>query len=339
MTSQNATRHYTLDLLSDGIYAAVARDGGAAIGNAGLVDLGDSTLVVDTFLTPAAAESLRADAERLTGRIPRWAVNTHYHNDHNWGNQAFLPQADLISSSETRALIQTAGKEEYDDYRAMADDRLKSLLAQQAAAATGEQRAALDLWIGYFDGLVRDFPRLRVTLPNLVFENRMVLYGSRRRAELIAFSGAHTGSDTIVYLPDDGIVFMSDLLFVGFHPYLGDGDPDRWLSVLRSILDGTAGIQNPSYFVPGHGPTATRADLSRLADYIQDCQRIARTLAAEGRTGQADVASTPVPEAFADWTMSRFFYANLRFLLERYQGAGAGLGKIELKPASNSFRP
>jgi len=317
MAAENATQHYTLELLSEGVYAAVARDGGAAICNAGLVDLGDSTLIIDTFLTPTAAEDLRADAQRLTGRAPRWVVNTHYHNDHIWGNQAFLPEADLISTAETRALIQTAGKQEYDEYRPIVGDRLRDMLAKQAAAETDAQRASFDLWIGYFGGMERDFPRLRVTLPNLAFESRMVLHGSRRRAELVAFSGAHTGSDVVVYLPDDGIVFMSDLLFVDCHPYLGDGNPDPWLKALRSILDGTAGIQNASRFVPGHGPIGTAADLQRLVGYIQACQQIAQTLAAEGRISEADVAATPIPAAYANWIVPRFFYANLSFLLDK----------------------
>ncbi len=315
MTNQNAANHYTLDRLGDGVYAAIHTDGGAAICNSGLVDLGDSTLVIDSFMTPTAAEDLRADAQRLTGRVPRWVVNTHYHNDHIWGNQAFLPEADIISAAETRALIQTAGKQEYDEYRAIAADRLKDVLAQQAAAETEEQRAAFDLWIGYFGGMARDFPRLHVTLPNLTFQKRMVLHGTRRRAELIAFSGAHTGNDAVVYLPDDGIVFMSDLLFVDCHPYLGDGNPERWLEALQSIQDGTAGIQNISRFVPGHGPTGTSADLQRLADYIQNCQQIARALAAEGKTGEASVASIAIPAAFAGWIVPRFFYANVSFLL------------------------
>src|SRR5512146_221696 len=165
MASQNASEHYTLDQLADGVYAVIAKDGGSAICNAGLVDLGGSTLVIDTFLTPTAAEDLRADAQRLTGRIPRQVFNTHYHNDHIWGNQVFLPEADLISSRETRALIETAGKEPYAEYKGITAERLKSLLAQQAAVKPEAERAALDLWIGYFGGLARDFPRLRLTLP------------------------------------------------------------------------------------------------------------------------------------------------------------------------------
>ncbi len=336
MAFQNAGRHYALDQLGDGVYAAIHRDGGAAIGNAGLIDLGDSTLIVDTFLTPTAAEDLRADAHRLTGRLPRWVVNTHYHNDHIWGNQVFLPEADLISTAETRRLIQTAGKEEFDDYRAITDDRLRNALAEQAAAQTAEQRAASDLWIGYFGGLQRDFPRLRVTLPNLLFKDRLMLQGSRRRVELIAFAGVHTGSDTVVYLPDDGIVFMSDVLFIGFHPYLGDGNPDVLLHVLQSILDGASGILDARCFVPGHGPAGAAEDLRRLVNYVESCQRAAGSLAAEG---QAEVDSVPIPEAFSSWTMPRFFYANLRFLLGKYRETDQGSSTLELKKASNSFRP
>ncbi len=235
MASENPSKHYTLDKVTDGVYAAIARVGGSAIGNAGLVDLGDSTLVIDTFVTPTAAEDLRTDAQRLTGRDVRWVVNTHYHNDHIWGNQAFVPEAQIISTFQTRALIETAGREEYDDYRAVTDAKLKEALAQQAAAKTEAERAASELWVGFFSGLARDFPRLRVTLPTMLFESHMLLRGSKRRAELIAFTAAHSGSDAIVYLPDDGIVFMSDLLFAGYHPYLAMATPTVvWRRYARS---------------------------------------------------------------------------------------------------------
>ncbi len=306
------SKHYRLETLADGVYAAIAKDGGSAISNAGIVDLGDATLIIDTFLTPTAAEDLRRDAERLTGRAPRWVVLTHYHNDHIWGAQAFRPEAQTVSTVKTRALIETAGKEEYDDYRAIAEEKLRDALAQQAAATSHTQRMAAEMWVGYFGGLVHDFPRLEVTLPTMLFENRLLLRGSKRRAELVAFEGAHTGSDVVVYLPDDGIVFMSDLLFAGFHPYLGDGNPDRWLEVLHSILDGSAEIANARVFVPGHGPAATRDDVQLLIDYIQDCKQIARRLGdAEGR----DVSDEPVPPKYASWGLSRFFPANLNFLM------------------------
>ncbi len=327
----NDSKHYRLETLTEGVYAAIAKEGGAAISNAGIVDLGDATLIIDTFLTPTAAEDLRRDAERLTGRAPRWVVLTHYHNDHIWGAQMFRPEAQIVGTVKTRELIETAGKEEYDDYRAIAEEKLRDALAQQAAATSNTQRTAAEMWVGYFGGLVQDFPRLQITLPTMLFENRLLLRGSRRRAELIAFEGAHTGSDAVVWLPDDGILFMSDLLFAGYHPYLGDGSPDLWLEVLRSILDGTSALAKATRFVPGHGPVGTKDDVQLLIDYIQDCEQIARRLGdAEGR----DVSDEPVPPKYASWGLSRFFPANINFLMKRTLQADEDTGK-----ASNSFRP
>ena len=52
--------HFRLEQIAEGVYAAIAREGGAAHSNAGIVDLGDRTLVFDTLGTPKAAEELRA---------------------------------------------------------------------------------------------------------------------------------------------------------------------------------------------------------------------------------------------------------------------------------------
>ena len=106
--------HFTIHELAQGVFAAIATRGGAAISNSGIIDLGDSTLIYDTFLTPQAAKDLRTAAIELTGRDPEIIVNSHYHNDHIWGNQVFSPQARIISTSQTRQLIQTEGKAELE---------------------------------------------------------------------------------------------------------------------------------------------------------------------------------------------------------------------------------
>ncbi len=322
MTAQEDVVHYSLHPLAEGIYAAIARDGGAAICNAGLIDLGESTLVVDAFLTPSAAENLRLDALQLTGRFPDRVINTHYHNDHIWGNQAFLPEAEIISTIRTNELIQTEGRKEYEEYCAISTDRLKELLERQSRASTAEDAAGLELWIGYYRGLVKDLPRLNVVLPEVLFENHLAIHGSRRRAELVAFTGAHTGSDVVVSLQEEGVVFMGDLLFVGCHPYLADGDPDRLLAAIRSILDGSAGIREAECFIPGHGPVGTREDLRLLAAYIEDCGKLARQLIDSGCCGPEYIEAYPVPAAYTDWSMPRFFRSNLRFLIEKKKSTG-----------------
>ena len=63
------SRHYILHELADGVYAAIHNDeGGYAICNAGIIDLGDKTIVLDPFISPAAARDLKQHAENLTGR-------------------------------------------------------------------------------------------------------------------------------------------------------------------------------------------------------------------------------------------------------------------------------
>ena len=55
--------YFRLEEVANGVYAAVVTPGVGAMGNAGIVDLGDRTLVFDTFLTRAAARD-------RTARVP-----------------------------------------------------------------------------------------------------------------------------------------------------------------------------------------------------------------------------------------------------------------------------
>src|SRR5512137_3063529 len=80
------SRHYKLEKLADGIYAAIHNtQGGYAICNAGIIDLGDKTVVIDPFISPAAARDLKQHAEYLTGRVPGLVLNLDPHSDHTRG--------------------------------------------------------------------------------------------------------------------------------------------------------------------------------------------------------------------------------------------------------------
>ena len=139
-----SSKHFRLEQLADDVYAAIHIDGGAAIGNAGIVDLGNRTLVFDTFFTPQAAHDLRAAAESLTGRAVDAVINSHYHSDHIWGNQAFSQHTDIISTVETRRLIiATQGHDDYDSFRANAEANLESTRSAFQAAKDEDERRQL----------------------------------------------------------------------------------------------------------------------------------------------------------------------------------------------------
>ena len=109
MSMKITSPHFSIHTLTEGVHAAIATNGGAAIANAGIIDLGEQTVIFDTFMTLKAALDLSRAAEALTGRKAETIINSHYHNDHTWGNQIFSPHAKIITSSQTEALLETEG--------------------------------------------------------------------------------------------------------------------------------------------------------------------------------------------------------------------------------------
>ena len=313
---RSGSKHFELQQLAEGMFAAIAKDGGAAISNSGILDLGGQIVVFDTFLTPQAALDLRQTAEELFGRAPQIVVNSHYHNDHIWGNQAFAPEAQIVSSARTRKLIATAGMEELQWYSTNSAQQLDSFQSRYKKTDDEQQRSQLAMWIGYYEGLVEALPHLSVRMPSITFKDRLEIHGLNHTAELTTFEGAHTESDTILYLPQEGIVFMSDLLFVGCNPYLADGDPLQLLKALKELSQLDAAC-----FIPGHGPVGTSADLRLLIEYVEYCLETAQTLFNEGSAPEDRIADLKVAEKYSHWKLSQFFQANIRFLCQRLNSA------------------
>lgn len=101
----NRSRHFQLEQLADGVYGAFGHEGAGTMANAGIVDLGGETLVFDTFFTPQAGADLRRAAEELTGRPVSLVVNSHWHADHTFGNQAFA--GTFVAATRTAELMAT----------------------------------------------------------------------------------------------------------------------------------------------------------------------------------------------------------------------------------------
>jgi cyclase len=304
--------HFTVHQLTDGVFAAIASTGGSAISNAGIIDLGERTLIFDTFMTPQAATDLRVAAQQLTGRDPELIVNSHYHNDHIWGNQVFSPAAVFLSTSQTLRLMHTSGLQEVQWAQDVSAKRLENAMRQHATAQDEHARQDSLLWVGYFGGLVEALPSLSIRFPEITFEDRLAIHGTSRSVELIAFEDSHTANDTILYLREAGIIFTADLLFIDCHPYLDECD----ISKLRSSLEQVSGM-DAAVFVPGHGPVGARRDIGTNLDYIAMCADTARELIAKGDTSETAIARVKQPSNYAHWTLSRFFTANLESLCSK----------------------
>jgi cyclase len=305
-------RHFVLEPLADGVWAAVHRADGWAVGNAGIVDLGDATLVFDAGMTPEAGAELAAAALALTGRAPTQLLLSHFHNDHLRGFQA-MPDAPLFASEATRALVDTLGRGELASDLEQGATRL----AETRALARDDdpvRRAAARTFVPYWEALVATAPRVALRLPEVTIEGRMRFHGARRRADFVSLGAGHTPDDAVLILPDDGVVFCGDLLFVAAHPYLADGDPEGWLRALDT-LKGLGSVR----YVPGHGPVGTAADLEVLAAHIRGLLARAETLRREGVPAR-DLGDPRPEDASLSWDFAFPFYrSNVRFLLQRLE--------------------
>jgi cyclase len=305
------SKHFNLEKLTDGVYAAIADpDGGFAICNAGIIDLGDKTVVLDPFISPIAARDLKQLAEYLTGKPVSMVINLDPHNDHNGGNQVFVPEADIVSTPNARKYINDNFKTDYDYYKENAPKKLLEI-QKQLKVASGKEKAELILWQSEYQAIIESLPELKMTLPNTTITDTMIIYGSQRRIVIIPTGTGHTNGDMVVWLPVDKIIFMSDQLFVKAHPYLGDGDPESLKNNLKSII-----ALNPEIAVPGHGPVGDVNSLHVMVDYIETISDLVKAEIQKG-TDENKVLELPMPEMYNDWIVSSFYKMNLKFLYHK----------------------
>jgi glyoxylase-like metal-dependent hydrolase (beta-lactamase superfamily II) len=304
--------HFQLHQLADGVFAAIHREGGAAQSNAGIIDLGDQVLVFDTFIAPAAAADLREAVAALRGasRPASALINSHYHNDHIWGNQAFPGDIPIISTIKTRELITTLGADEHRWFATNSQERLDALVTQLDQEKDEVSRRLTSYSITYYRTILEALPELQIRLPNITFADQMDFHGSRRLAHLICYGGGHTPSDSILYLPEERIIFMADLLFTGTHIYLPDGDPDEIRRTVSRIMQLPADI-----LVPGHGQLGNAGDVEKMIRYIDRLETLVEEGMQKGMTDD-DVAHLLMPDEYRDWTFPAFFPSNLKFLYE-----------------------
>ena len=305
------SQHFRLEQLADGVYACIHTEGGWAISNAGIVDIGDRTIVFDTFMTLSAARDLRDAAESLIGRPAHTVINSHYHNDHIWGNQVFSADVDIISTTRTRELIAIEGPLEVQGLHDSAQQTLEALEARLKKENNEMAQTHLKSIIDYYKAIVATLPELQFRLPNLTFTGNMTFDGPKRSANIITYEGGHCGSDAILHLPEDGIVFMADLLFIGIHPYLPDGDPDD----IQRILAQVRKLQAKT-FVPGHGPVGQAFHLDWMDEYIGTLDSLVHEAIKKGST-EKEIGEIAMPGEYQHLIYPNFFLDNLKFLYKR----------------------
>ncbi len=133
---------FQLIKVAEGVYAAIAKPGGLASGNAGFVIGDDGVLIFDTFFTPGALEELIGEIRALTKQPIRFAVNSHYHLDHTGGNQVLAALGVPIIAHDNVMKWQTTKNKRFLPASADLQKRRADAVKQLGDTPGGSERKA-----------------------------------------------------------------------------------------------------------------------------------------------------------------------------------------------------
>jgi glyoxylase-like metal-dependent hydrolase (beta-lactamase superfamily II) len=133
-------------------------------------------------------------------------------------------------------------------------------------------------------------------LPNQTYRERVTLHLGGKEIQILYVGRAHTRGDSIVYVPQDRIVYLSELFFANQFLFINDGYGLDWLKALDAVEGLGADV-----FVPGHGlipadPKETRQELRRFRQMLVDVRDAVQKEIARGATEDQAVATIRWPQ-------------------------------------------
>jgi cyclase len=264
--------------LGDGLHAYLQPDGSWGWSNAGLITADGTSLLVDTLFDLELTREMLDAMRPITERSPiDAAMNTHGNGDHCFGNELLPEGAEIYATVGAAAELRAAPPQLVD--------------ALKHADAFGPELTA---YIQRIFGPFR-FEGIELRLPTSTFEGRLELTVGDRAVHFVEVGPAHTDGDAIVHVPDAGVIFTGDILFIGGTPIVWAGPVSNWLNACDRVLELGAHT-----LVPGHGPVTDASgveDVKRYLGYVhaEAAKRFAAGMDAQQAADDIDISD------FADW--------------------------------------
>jgi cyclase len=290
--------------VSDGVFAYIQPDGSWMINNTGFLVGRDGVSAIDSCATERRTRAFLDAIGRITPAPVRTLVNTHHHPDHTAGN-GLLPGATIVAHELART----------------------EMIAMGQAHPPG-------IW-EEFDGGDPPFAP-----PFLTFTEGVTLWVGDLRCEVRHVGGpAHTTNDSVVWVPDQSVLYAGDLLFNGGTPFLLSGSVAGAVEVLERVVVPL----KARTIVPGHGPVCGPEVIDHVLAYLRFVLDVAGRARAAGVTPLEAARETDLGP-FAEWTDPERIVGNLHRAMAELDGVPAGgpvdgLGALRDMVTYNGGRP
>lgn len=250
---------FRVESVAPGVYAVIALDplGLANHSNAVFIVNDEDVVVIDTQFTLKRTRAVLAALRGITDKPVTVVVNTHWHDDHTFGNQVYkdaFPNVEIIAHAFTRDDMAAVGVENRAQQVeggpgaiAMFRDAIAKNTAMDGTPMSDDERAAYESTIAIAEEYLGEMPAFTLTLPTKTFDDTLTLTRGARVIEIRHLGPAVSRGDAVVFLPKEGVLVAGDVVDNPL-PFAYRCDVAGWIDALAKVRALQADV-----IVPGHG--------------------------------------------------------------------------------------
>ena len=255
--------------IGNGLYATISdpSKGPTTISNGGFLVGKDAALLIEGFTTAGGA-AFQMDALRMVSQVPvKGALDTHYHFDHSMGNAYYGANGVPLWAHAT------AAKRIVENYSPLQGADKNAVLApfEKAVkdAKNDTERAHAQSDLNAITTVFQISNATVLALPNHPLDpTKPTTVDLGGLTAVIEHYPGHSGTDMIVRVPEQNVVYTGDLLFSGWYPVCFD--EKATISGWRATLAKFAAMDKETLFVPGHGQLCGQEGIASLREVFDD---------------------------------------------------------------------
>jgi glyoxylase-like metal-dependent hydrolase (beta-lactamase superfamily II) len=256
--------------IGNGLYATISdpSKGYTTISNGGFLAGKDAALLLEGFASVAGA-AFQLDALRIVSQVPvKGALDTHYHFDHSMGNAFYGANGVPIwaHAATARRIVESYAPMQGANKEAVLGSLEKRV--KDAKSDVERERAQGDL--NAVTGVFQIANASVLALPNHPIDAAklpMTMDLGGLTAVVESHPG-HSGTDMVVKVPEQNVVYTGDLLFSGWYPVCFD--EKATISGWRDTLKKFAALDKETLFVPGHGQICGQEGIAKIREVFDD---------------------------------------------------------------------